>query len=130
MIMNNTEEKKHPIEQTTESKYIQQHLASERTFLAWIRTAIAIIGVGFLVTNLHFTMRSSLAPIGDALANIIGLSSVGLGILTIIMAIITYIRKIETINNQTFRSSRFTIVTLGIFVIVIALIFGAYFIIV
>ncbi len=35
--------------QTTEdSKYIQQHLANERTFLAWIRTSIAIIGIAFL----------------------------------------------------------------------------------
>ncbi|WP_421385127.1 YidH family protein [Bacillus salacetis] len=125
--MKETEEKKHSTEQTIESKYIQQHLASERTFLAWIRTAIAIIGVGFLVTNLHFTMKSSLSPIGDALANIIGICSVGLGILTIIMAIFSYIRKIEAINNQTFRTSRFTLVALGIFVIIIALIFGAYF---
>ncbi|WP_409254180.1 YidH family protein [Bacillus sp. SCS-153A] len=114
-------------QQTIESKYIQQHLASERTFLAWIRTAIAIIGVGFLVTNLHFTMRSSLSPAVDLLANIIGLASVGLGILTIIMAIVTYMKKIDAINTESFRTSKFTIVTLGVFVIVIALIFGAYF---
>ncbi|WP_456271047.1 YidH family protein [Bacillus sp. AK031] len=113
-----------------ESKYIQQHLASERTYLAWIRTAIAIIGVGFLVTNLHFTMKASLSPVGDLLANIIGLSSVGLGILTIIMASVTYIRKIDAINNQSFRTSKLTILTLGIFVIVIALLFGAYFLLV
>jgi putative membrane protein len=115
---------------TIEAKYIQQHLASERTYLAWIRTAIAIIGVGFLVTNLHFTMKASLSPVGDILANIIGLSSVGLGILTIIMASVTYIRKIDAINNQSFRTSKFTILTLGIFVIVIALLFGAYFLLV
>ncbi|MDF9760288.1 hypothetical protein OKW24_002061 [Peribacillus simplex] len=34
-------------------KYAQQHLANERTFLAWIRTVIAIVGVGFLTTSLH-----------------------------------------------------------------------------
>ncbi|EDL64230.1 YidH family protein [Bacillus sp. SG-1] len=128
--MSGSENKLTAKNQTIESKYIQQHLASERTFLAWIRTAIAIIGVGFLVTNLHFTMKSSLSPAGDLLANIIGLASVGLGILTIIMAIVTYMRKIETINNQTFRTSKFSIVTLGVFVILIAFVFGAYFLIV
>jgi putative membrane protein len=128
--MNDSKNMQQPKEHTMDSKYIQQHLASERTFLAWIRTAIAIIGVGFLVTNLHFTMKSSLSPAGDTLANIIGICSVGLGILTIIMAIISYIRKIEAINNQTFRTSKITLVTLGIFVIVIALIFGAYFLII
>ena len=40
--------------ETVESKYIQQHLANERTYLPWIRTAIAIIGLGFLATTLHF----------------------------------------------------------------------------
>ena len=114
--------------QTIDSKYIQQHLANERTFLAWIRTAIAIIGVGFLVTNLHFTMKSSLSLIGDVLANIIGLSSVGIGILTIIMAIFAYLKKINAINNQVFRTPKTTIIALGIFVIMIALTFGIYFI--
>ena len=114
--------------QTIDSKYIQQHLANERTFLAWIRTAIAIIGVGFLVTNLHFTMKSSLSPIGDFLANIIGLSSVGIGILTIIMATFACLKKINAINNQVFHTSKTTVIALGIFVIMIALTFGIYFI--
>ena len=116
-------------DQTVDSKYIQQHLANERTFLAWIRTAIAIIGVGFLVTNLHFTMKTSLSLMGDLLANIIGLSSVGIGILTIILAMIAYTKKINAINNQTFRTPKTTIITLGIFVIMIALVFGIYFVI-
>ncbi|MGG3891528.1 YidH family protein [Metabacillus fastidiosus] len=122
-------EKPHENKPTIDSQYIQQHLASERTFLAWIRTAIAIIGVGFLVTNLHFTMRSSLSPIGDILANVIGVSSVALGIITIIMATVAYMKKIDAINNQTFRTPKITIMTLGVLVIVIALIFAAYFLI-
>ncbi|MED4401788.1 YidH family protein [Metabacillus fastidiosus] len=122
-------EKSHENKPTIDSQYIQQHLASERTFLAWIRTAIAIIGVGFLVTNLHFTMRSSLSPIGDILANVIGISSVALGIITIIMATVAYMKKIDAINNQTFRTPKITIMTLGVLVIVIALIFAAYFLI-
>lgn len=113
--------------ETLDSKYIQQHLANERTYLAWIRTAIAIIGVGFLVTNIHFTMKANLSPLGDILANIIGLSSVCLGILTIILSTIVYIKKIEAINQQTFRAPKESVVTLGIFVIIIAFIFGAYF---
>lgn len=115
-------------EQTIDSKYIQQHLANERTFLAWVRTAIAIIGVGFLVTNLHFNMKASLSPIGDLLANVIGLASVGLGIITIIMSIFSYLRKVDAINDQTYRTPRITIILLGGFVIMIAVIFGIYFI--
>ncbi|MFD2616720.1 YidH family protein [Terrilactibacillus laevilacticus] len=124
---NDNNKKDHKL--TNESKYIQQHLANERTFLAWIRTAIAIIGVGFLVTNLHFNMRSSLSPLGDLLADLIGLSSVGLGILTIMLAIFSYFKKVITINDQNFQTPKITIILLGFFVILIALIFGIYFLI-
>ncbi|KKK36332.1 hypothetical protein WQ57_19800 [Mesobacillus campisalis] len=115
---------------TEESKYIQQHLANERTFLAWIRTAIAIIGVGFLVTNLHYTMRQTLSPAGDLLATIIGLSSVGLGIITIILATVVYLKKINTINKQTFTASKKYIITLSVFIAFISLMFAVYFIII
>ena len=112
---------------TLDSKYIQQHLANERTYLAWIRTAIAIIGVGFLVINLHFNMIESLSPVGDILANLIGIASVGIGIITIIMATVVYLIKINTINNQTYTASKKYIITLSILIIVIALLFGSYF---
>lgn len=125
--MQKDEIKEQEIKQTVDSKYIQQHLANERTYLAWIRTAIAIIGVGFLVTNLHFNMMSSLSPIGDLLANFIGIASVGLGIVTILMATIVYLRKVKTINQQTFRASKKYIITLSILIICITLLFGAYF---
>ncbi|MDR4885933.1 DUF202 domain-containing protein [Fredinandcohnia sp. QZ13] len=127
--MNRDNPKKVENNQTVDSTYIQQHLANERTFLAWVRTAIAIIGVGFLVTNLHFTMKTNLSPLRDLLANVIGLFSVGIGILTIIMAMIAYMRKINAINNQTFRTPKTTVLTLGIFVITIAVVFGIYFVI-
>ncbi|SDN21537.1 YidH family protein [Bacillus sp. OK048] len=115
---------------TLDSRYIQQHLANERTFLAWIRTAIAIIGVGFLVTNLHFNMKESLSPVGDLLANMIGIASVGIGIITIIMATVVYLKKINTINNQTYTASKKYIITLSVLIIVIALLFGSYFLLV
>ena len=125
--MSNEEVKEQEIKQTVDSKYIQQHLANERTYLAWIRTAIAIIGVGFLVTNLHFNMKATLSPIGDLLANLIGIASVGLGIVTILMATIVYLRKVTTINQQTFTASKKYIITLSILIIFITLLFGAYF---
>lgn len=121
------EKEKNQEQATKDSKYIQQHMANERTFLAWIRTAIAIIGVGFLVTNLHFTMMSSLNSLGDFLANTIGMASVILGIATIFIAMVSYIRKISAINNQSYYAPKFTIILLGLFVIIIAVVFGIYF---
>ncbi|WP_153978072.1 DUF202 domain-containing protein [Paenibacillus xylanilyticus] len=37
---------------TIDSQYVQQHMANERTFLAWVRTGIAMVGVGFLAAGL------------------------------------------------------------------------------
>lgn len=117
-------------EKTVDSKYIQQHLANERTFLAWVRTAIAIVGVGFLVTNLHFNMLASLTPTGNFMANLIGISSVGLGIFVIVMSTLAYLKKVRSINDQTFRTPRLSIILLGVLVIVITVFFGFYFVLV
>ncbi len=32
----------------------QQYLANERTFLAWIRTCISLIGLGFIIAKFNF----------------------------------------------------------------------------
>ena len=73
---------------TTDSKYIQQHLANERTYLAWIRTSITLIGVGFLITNLHFSSLTENIIIGDRLAQTIGFASIFVGIMTLSLATI------------------------------------------
>ncbi|MEN1969654.1 DUF202 domain-containing protein [Lentibacillus sp. N15] len=90
------------LKDTKWTKYIQQHLANERTFLVWIRTAIA---------------------------NIIGISSVILGLATIIMATINYMRKINTVN-QTFLASKKIVLTLVTFIMIIILVFGLYFLVI
>jgi putative membrane protein len=35
----------------------QQHLANERTFLSWLRTSIALIGLGFIVARFGLFLR-------------------------------------------------------------------------
>lgn len=129
-LMDSKPKKNNPSLPSEESKYIQQHLANERTFLAWVRTAIAIMGVGFLVTNLHSSLIDTLTVRGDLLATIIGLATVGLGVLTVLMSMIIYFRKIQSINNQTFVSSKTYIITLSTIIIFIAMLLAVYFIIV
>ncbi len=123
--MDNTLKKQ---KETTDSKYIQQHLANERTYLAWVRTCITIMGVGFLITNLHFASLSSSAILGDSLSKIIGLSSIIVGIFALIISTISYFIKGNDINNQTYRSSRILVFYLSISLVLIFLIFGVYYI--
>lgn len=39
------------ISSTTQPNLIRDHLANERTLLAWLRTAIAVAGLGFLIAR-------------------------------------------------------------------------------
>ncbi|MGI8386562.1 YidH family protein [Robertmurraya sp. P23] len=112
---------------TIDSNYIQQHLANERTYLAWIRTSITIIGVGFLITNLHFSFISK-DQLGDILAQTIGLTSIFVGIITIILSTIGYFKKGRDINNQTFVYPRVITLCLSILLLLIFLFFGIYYV--
>lgn len=114
-------------QQTIDSRYIQQHLANERTYLAWIRTCITIIGVGFLITNLHFSSLSAKIGIGDLLAQMIGLASIIVGVLILISTTISYFKKGTDINQQSFVFSKFLVLTLSISLTLIILVFGFYY---
>jgi putative membrane protein len=74
------------------------HAANERTFLAWVRTAIAIMAFGFLVEKFDLFMEiagSSLAGRrlsvgGQTVGNIAGLLLILLGGATMVLAIIRF----------------------------------------
>ena len=60
--------------------------ASERTMLAWLRSGIAVIGLGFLVARFGLFLaatKSDREPMADFLSIVIGISFVLLGALMI-----------------------------------------------
>lgn len=89
--------------------YTQQHLANERTYLAWIRTAISIVGVGFLATSLHFTMGVVRNPFVDLFTIILGIFACVFGLVIIFTATRTYREKRQQIIQETFYSSNLRI---------------------
>ncbi|HEY2582553.1 MAG TPA: DUF202 domain-containing protein [Mucilaginibacter sp.] len=44
------------------------HLANERTFLAWIRTSIALMGFGFVIVKFALFIRSITRDLGRPVA--------------------------------------------------------------
>ncbi|MFT9600346.1 YidH family protein [Mesobacillus sp.] len=90
---------------TLESKYIQQHLANERTYLAWVRTSIAIIGIGFLASSLHFNNIRSVSQAADTIAVFVSIFSLLIGLMILFFATTHYFSVRKNINSQTFESA-------------------------
>ena len=105
-----------------ENRYVQQHLANERTFLAWIRTSVSIIGIGFLAAGLVF--NSIYSEIARFFSVITGMGSLVFGTAVIVAAALEYRIKRTQINRNEFRSS-YIIVSLILFLMLI--IFGLLF---
>ncbi|WP_078594956.1 YidH family protein [Evansella clarkii] len=109
-------------------KLAQQHLANERTYLAWIRTAIAIMGIGFLVTNLHFTFDVEGIQQVDYVINFVGIASIITGIIILIFSTKDYFNKMTQIEQGIFIPSKVSIYILTAFIFVILFVFSFYFI--
>jgi len=46
-----------PVAPGPESTRAREHLANERTLLAWVRTAVALMGLGFVVARFGLFLR-------------------------------------------------------------------------
>ncbi|WP_340016698.1 DUF202 domain-containing protein [Paenibacillus sp. FSL K6-1318] len=105
---------------TIDSKYVQQHLANERTFLAWVRTGIAMAGIGFLAAGFGFN-SSTYDRLAHIAAIITGITSLVGGISIIVYSATAYHRKRTQINEQTYQASTGLIRFLTMMLLVIGL---------
>ena len=87
------------------------HAANERTFLAWVRTAIAIMAFGFLVEKFDLFLeiagstlgRRALSAGGQWVGNIAGLLLIALGSATMIVAIVRFRKTARNIDSAEMR---------------------------
>ncbi len=84
------------------------HLANERTFLAWIRTSISIIVFGFVVAKFGITLREFLRISGNATREsgtslMIGLGFMGMGIVMALAAGFRYRTTMRSLETGDFK---------------------------
>jgi putative membrane protein len=101
------------------------HMANERTFLAWIRTSIAIMAFGFVVVKFALFVKQIglvVTDSADALPNrgysaVIGIVLLAVGILMALLSYFQYRRNERDLLANTYHPSS-KISTLFTFVII------------
>ena len=82
--------------------------ANERTFLAWVRTAIAVMAFGFIIERFDLFLKVAapqlserqLAAHGERFANWAGLAFIVIGIVTIVIAWLRFARTTKDIDRE------------------------------
>jgi putative membrane protein len=83
----------------------REHLANERTALAWTRTSITLIGLGFAVARFGlFLQRTSVASQGESrTSTILGVALVAAGLFAAGAAMVRFVRARRQIRQRAFR---------------------------
>jgi putative membrane protein len=90
-------------------KRYSDHAANERTFLAWVRTAIAVMAFGFVIERFDLFLQiaapqmagKQLAPHDQWFANIAGLAFIVLGVAMTVIAGIRFVKTAKDIEIET-----------------------------
>jgi putative membrane protein len=89
-------------------KNFSNHAANERTFLAWIRTAIAIMAFGFLVERFDLFLEAMapslsgrvLSPLGHRFGNVAGLALIVAGTAIVALAMVRFLKTAKAIDSD------------------------------
>lgn len=113
------------------------HLANERTYLAWVRTSLGIMAFGFVVEKFALFMKQMLVFPGNStigysvspspgFSSIIGISLVGFGTLMSLLAFIRYKNVKNQIDSDTFQPSSILNILLLMAVMVVGIVLVVY----
>ena len=113
-------------EPNRESTRAREHLANERTLLAWIRTAIALMGLGFVVARFGLFLREIAGQTGHAIPTTssysgpIGIVLVAAGLAATLASTVRFFRARTQIEAGRFQPEGFA----EIGIVVVTLIAG------
>jgi len=89
-------------------KRYSDHAANERTFLAWVRTAIAVMAFGFVIERFDLFLqvaapqlsRRQLSAHSQTFANVAGLAFIAIGVAMIVLAGVRFLRTSKDIESE------------------------------
>jgi putative membrane protein len=114
------------------SKKVTDHLANQRTFLAWIRTGLATITFGFVVERFGLLLRelgfkgglAEILPIHYS--SFFGVSLTLLGVVMMIVALIEFLQIRRSIDSERFHPPAAFSIILTILAALIGILLAIY----
>jgi inner membrane protein YidH len=97
-----------------DSNRARDHLANERTFLAWVRTSVAIVVFGFAIGRFAIAMRQLTAFQGVAskttgLSVWMGMSSILAGVVMVVAGLARYRKTRAQLDQGEFEPAGFIV---------------------
>lgn len=112
---------------------ISNHLANERTFLAWIRTSVGLMAFGFVVVKFSLFVRqiSALVGKGSVVQNrgysaIVGIVLVAVGVITAVLSYVRYLKTKKQINDGEYGNSTILITVITAFIFLVSVLLITY----
>lgn len=109
----------------------RDHLANERTFLAWVRTGVAIVVFGFAIGRFAIAMRQLTALEGHGMRTVgfsvwMGTASIIAGIVMVVAGLGRYRRTRAQLEAGTFQPAGFVMDLVTILTVLFGLALAAY----
>jgi len=108
-------------------------LANERTLLAWVRTAVAMMGMGFVVAKFSILIRGlahhKVHVLTETMGNIVGVCLVLSGVIIAGFAVVNFERVRRGINAGQIRFSPVLAIVAAAMVVVVSVLLTFYIVI-
>lgn len=109
----------------------RDHLANERTFLAWVRTGAAIVVFGFAIGRFSIALRQLTALQGhqvhrSGLSVWMGATSIILGVLLVIGGLFRYRKTRERLDQGRFEPAGFVLDLVTVLTVLFGLALAGY----
>jgi len=119
------------VAETASDNRARDHLANERTFLAWVRTGAAIVVFGFAIGRFAIAMRQLTAlqghPVRTAGISVwMGSGAIVAGVALVVAGLMRYRKTRAQLDSGTFEPAGFVVDLITILTVLFGLALAAY----
>jgi putative membrane protein len=109
----------------------RDHLANERTFLAWVRTGAAIVVFGFAIGRFSIAMRQLTALSGHPVRTVgfsvwMGASSIIAGVVLVLAGLVRYRKTKVQLDTGRFEPAGFVLDLITILTVLFGIVLARY----